>query len=436
MACVPPPSRGRDCRGACAGGYGTLLILPARRRNHLVQQGHVMTGAIILAAGFLIMFVGSGARFAIGLTLRPMAEEFAMGREMLGLAVALYFVVTAIAMMIAGRLVDIMSARWVLAIGLVVSAIGIGLISVVAAPWQLLVLYGLVFGAGNGIASITPVSILATRAFPNRAGMANGIISAGMSAGQLVMIAAMAAALLAVGWRSIYVWLAVAHIVLLPLLFTLPGGAASMRQAANSAPAGLTLGEAARRRSFWLLLPLYAICGFCDFFVSTHVVAFAQDRGAGALLAGNLLAAMGLTALIGTLIAGTWSDRAGPAWPSFACFVIRIVSFVVILIDQSPVSVAIFALLFGITFLMTAPLTVMFMRQAFGDRNLGTITGVVIMVHHMCGGLAAWLGGAVFDARGNYDVMMWASIGSSAIAALLSLALQRELSPAKTAARS
>ena len=143
---------------------------------------------------------------------------------------------------------------------------------------------------------------------------------------------------------------------------------------------------------------------------------------------------MGLTALIGTLIAGSWSDRAGPAWPSFACFVIRLVSFVVILIDQSPVSVAIFALLFGITFLMTAPLTVMFMRQAFGDRNLGTITGVVIMVHHMCGGIAAWLGGAVFDTRGNYDVMMWASVGSSTIAALLSLALQRELSPAKAAA--
>ena len=36
-----------------------------------------MTGAIILATGFLIMFVGSGARFAFGLTLKPMAEDFA-----------------------------------------------------------------------------------------------------------------------------------------------------------------------------------------------------------------------------------------------------------------------------------------------------------------------------------------------------------------------
>ena len=94
-----------------------------------------------------------------------------------------------------------------------------------------------------------------------------------------------------------------------------------------------------------------------------------------------------------------------------------------------------FTLVFGITFLMTAPLTVIAMHNAFGNPQLGTICGFAIMVQHL-GGHGAWLGGVALDARGSYDVMMWASIGSSTIAALLSLALQRELSPAKTAARS
>ena len=30
---------------------------------------------LVLAAGFLVLFVGGGSRFAIGLTLKPMAEQ-------------------------------------------------------------------------------------------------------------------------------------------------------------------------------------------------------------------------------------------------------------------------------------------------------------------------------------------------------------------------
>ena len=45
-----------------------------------------------------------------------------------------------------------------------------------------------------------------------------------------------------------------------------------------------------RSRQFVLLVIIYAICGFQDFFVATHVVAFAQDQGVGTVLAGNLLA--------------------------------------------------------------------------------------------------------------------------------------------------
>ena len=60
-----------------------------------------MTAAAVLATGFLILAVGSGARFAIGLTLQPMAQDFAMGRGMLGIIVAIYFICTAVCMFLA-----------------------------------------------------------------------------------------------------------------------------------------------------------------------------------------------------------------------------------------------------------------------------------------------------------------------------------------------
>ena len=82
------------------------------------------------------------------------------------------------------------------------------------------------------------------------------------------------------------------------------------------------------------------------------------------LIAGNLLALMGLTGLAGVIASGLASDRLGPVWPTAAAFVARIVVFGWIAIDQSPLSIAVFALVFGATFLVTAPLTVVFVRRA------------------------------------------------------------------------
>ena len=162
-----------------------------------------------------------------------------------------------------------------------------------------------------------------------------------------------------------------------------------------------------------------------EYDVSTHVVAFAQDRGIDNLLAGHLLALMGLVGFAGVIAAGAWSDRSGPVAPAVASFVLRILAFALIGIDQSPAVIAAFALLFGFTFLMTAPLLVIFARQAFGMQSLGSVTGLIVMIHHMMGGVGAWIGAAIFDATGGYDAAFALMFASCVLAALLSGALAR-----------
>jgi predicted MFS family arabinose efflux permease len=222
----------------------------------------------------------------------------------------------------------------------------------------------------------------------------------------------------------VFVWLALAHAVLIPIMFlTLPAG--SQAHAAQAPPAGANLREASRTPRFWLLLAIYAICGLDDFFVGTHVAAFAQDRGASALMAGNLLALMGLTALIGVLAGGWLSDRSGPMLATALAFGARIVVFVLILFDQSPVSVAIFALVFGATFMVTAPLTVLFVREAFGTRHLGALTGLITMVHQIFGGIGAYGGALIFDATGTYAAAFVVALVLTVVALVLTLALPR-----------
>jgi predicted MFS family arabinose efflux permease len=386
----------------------------------------IAAGAVlILVAGFLTLFIGGGARFAVGLTLRPIVDDLGWSRSDLGLAVALFMVVSAAAMFAAGYLADRAGPRLVLSGGLLVSAIGIGLMCLMTTPWHALVLYGLVYALGNGAASMIPVGVMVTRAFPGRTGIANAVAISGMSAGQLVMIAALAALLLTVGWRSIYLLLGIAHLVLVPLLFfAIPKTTSAQSRAARPSD-GIGIAEAARSRQFWLLLAIYAICGLDDFFVATHVVAFAQDRGVDAFLAGNLLAMMGLTGLIGVVVAGAFSDRSGPVWPTALAFAARIAVFALLMVDQSTVSVAVFALVFGATFMVTAPLTAVFVLQNFGPRHLGALTGLITMVHQIFGGIGAYLGAAVFDRTGNYDVAFAVMLVATVVALVLTAMLRR-----------
>lgn len=381
--------------------------------------------ALVLICGFVVLFIGGGTRFAIGLTLKPIVDEFGWPRGALGVAVAVFQVVSALAMFWAGRLADRRSPRLVLGLGLLLAGVGIGLMGFVAQPWHAVLLYGVIYGLGNGAASLIPVGVMVTRAFPVRTGMVNAAVTSGMSVGQLVMIAGLAALLAALSWRTLFFGLGLAHLVLgLLLLAVLPKSDASAARAAQPAD-GLGVRDAMRTPRMWLLLAIYAICGFDDFFVATHVVAFAQDRGVDALVAGNLLALMGLTGLIGVVAGGIMSDRVGPVWPTALSFLARVAVFGLISADQSPLSVAVFALVFGATFLVTAPLTVVLAANFFGARHLGALTGLITMVHQIFGGLGAWLGAAIFDATGGYGNAFAIMCALSALALALCIPLAR-----------
>lgn len=389
------------------------------------QQPIISRGALVLSAGFAVLFIAGGTRFAIGLTLKPMVDELGWSRSDLGAAVALFQFVSAAAMFAAGRLADRSDPRLVLSGGLFLSGIGIGLMSLVTAPWHALVLYGVIFGLGNGAASIIPVGVMVTRAFPSRAGIANSVVMSGMSVGQLVMIAALTTVLVVMTWHSVFVWLGVANVALMALLFAVTPRTTAAPQEAARPGEGLRVRAAARTRQFWLLLGIYAICGCDDFFVSTHVVAFAQDRGADVFLAGNLLALMGLTGLLGVVAGGALSDRADPTWPTMIAFGARVCVFGLVMVDQSTLSVGIFALVFGATFLVTAPLTLVFVSESFGKRHLGALTGLITMVHQIFGGIGAYLGAAVFDATHRYDGAFMVMLVLSLVAMLLTLLLRR-----------
>ena len=174
----------------------------------------------------------------------------------------------------------------------------------------------------------------------------------------------------AAGWREVFFWLGAINLAVVPVIvLALRREAAGHIQPARDIR-GLAVPEAACTRGFWFLLSVFALCAIQDFFVSVYVVAFALDEGVGAPFPGNLLVFIVMAGLVGVLLAGVWSDKVWPAWPTAACFLLRIVIFGIISMVEDPALIAGFALLFGLAYWVTAPLTVIFVRGLFGARNL------------------------------------------------------------------
>ncbi len=418
--------------GCCAGlahesAINAGFLQPGQFVTDVNSQPRPMSrAAMVLAAGFVLTLFGGGSRFVIGLVLKPVVDELCWPRSYLGIAVGLYFVVTAVCTFYAGKLADRVSFRILFGAGLAVSGVGVGLMGFMTEPWHALVLYGVIFAIGNGAVSTPPVGVMVTRAFPGRTGLANSLVLSGMTIGQLVMVAILSLVLVAIGWRSVFFWIGLAHAALLIVVLpAIPAKPTAQAIAAAPRREGMTLKQAMQTRQFWMLCVIFAVCGLDDFFVTTHVVAFAQDRGVVPLIAGYLFAVMGLTGFVGVISAGLWGDRAGPVWPTAAAFAVRIAVFALIVVDQSPLSITIFCLAFGLTFLVTAPLTVLFVRDAFGMANLGAISGVITMVHMVFGGIGAYAGAAIFDRSGRYDLAFVIVLVATVVALVLMMCLDR-----------
>ena len=362
---------------------------------------------VILAIGFAVLFFGTGSRYVFGLVLVPMTEDLGLSRSTLSSALLAFMIVSALAMPFVGRLIDRHSIKTVMAVGAILSASAIALMGAVTSAWHLFALYGLLYAVGFAATSVAPVSVLMSRWFPNNPGLASSAAITGNGTGQLVIISLLTSFLADVGWRRAYFILGLVNAaVVVPLVLAFVRSS-QPAQDGRSQVRAVSQGDSSMRdvlvsRDFWLVTAMYAVCGLQDFFVATHIVAFAQDRGVSDFMAGNILAFMGLAGLVGVLLSGGLADRHGACRPTLLCFLLRIGLFGYVLFMQDPVSIAATALVYGFTFTMTAPLTVVFAGNIFGVARLGSVSGLINMVHQVAGGLGALVGAVIFDATGTY----------------------------------
>ena len=402
----------------------------------MLPRFHIFYGWYILASSFAILFFNSGACYSFGVAFKPMIAEFDWSRGSISFAFFLNMTLLAISFIAVGRFYDRYGPKWVIIISTVFVSAGYALISLINSLWEFYIFYGVFAAIGLGGTSIPILAALISKWFKKWRGLAISLALSGNCLGQFALVPLFTFSTLRYGWRISYLSIGLIMFLVnmtLALLVikensdnldtsssqyrNIEGIQGSVEIVSSENLQDLSLREAMHTSSFWLFLIAMFVCGSGDFLVSTHLIPFVTDHGISATTAGTMLGWFGLMSFGGILLAGPASDLVGNKIPLVANFLIRFLLFILILMYQNRTSFYLFSLIFGFTYLMTAPIATILVGKLYGFSHMGLISGVITMVHHFGGGFWAFIGGWIFDQTGSYQL----SFILSAIMALIAL---------------
>jgi len=380
----------------------------------------------VIACAAFIVTLSMGVRQSFGLFLPQMGSALAIGRADFGLALAIQNLVWGLAQPWIGALADRHGAGRVTLAGAVLYAAG--LIGASHAAGALGVHLTLGFLVGFAMSGVTFTVMLGAvgRVVPQeKRGMAFGLVTAGGSLGQFLVVPG--AQMLLGTWGYHVALNVLAGLVALSAVLAL-GVAGKPAAAAVTGPvqsAGEALREAAGQRSFWLLTAGFFVCGFHIAFIATHFPAYLVDQGIAPGVGASALALIGLFNIFGSWFFGMAADRMRKHYALAGLYSARGLVFVAFLaLPLTATTALVFASAIGFLWLGTVPLTNGLVSQIFGVRHLSMLSGIVFLSHQAGSFFGAWMAGWLFDRLGSYDATWAASIALALFAAAVHLPIR------------
>jgi MFS family permease len=354
-----------------------------------------------LIACVVAIILVAGSRTSLAAFLRPIEADLSLDRSVLSNAGALTVLTYGLAQPVVGVLATRFGARPVMMAGAILTALGCFGLASASAPWQLYLFAGLLPGLGFASASSVPGAVLLAGWFVGRLGLATGIMSAAIPAGQSLFVPLATALVPVLGWREIYVLFGVVvAAIAVPVLAWLardPPTTPAASGATGPLPrAGLDV---------WLLGIGYFGCGFSDQFVSIHFVALASDRGLDPLLAAGLLSLLLVIGMLGSIASGPVADRVPPKHLLAVLYLIRAATLPLLLLagpGSGILALGAFALLFGPTYIANQAPGARLARDRYGLRAVGPLMGSVGLAHQVGGAVGIGLGGLSVSEFGSY----------------------------------
>ena len=377
---------------------------------------------VVAAVTFVVLLLTAGIRAAPGVLIVPFESEFHWSRATISFAVAVNLLLYGLIGPFAAALMDRWGVRRTMTLALAVTAAGIALTPAMREAWQLVLLWGVVVGAGCGVVGNFLAAFVAARWFRDRQGLVVGVLTASNAAGQLVFLPTLASLATYAGWREMSFALAAVIVLVLPVVALLMrnrpedvglapygddrGPRATYPVVGN--PIGIAfraLGEGARSRDFWLLAGAYFICGAStNGLIGTHLIPACVDHGITEVTGAGLLAATGVFSFAGGTLSGWFSDR----WDNRVLLAwyygLRglALMYLPFAFDMSVYGLSLFAVFYGLDWIASVPPTVRLLNRIVGTEKTAIMVAWITVIHQLGGAAAAYLAGVLRISFGTY----------------------------------
>jgi MFS family permease len=330
------------------------------------------TPLVIIVCGCAIGLLSFGPRSSLGFFIQPMSREFAWGRDVFGLALAVQNLLWGLGQPVAGAIADRFGVLRVMCVGAVLYAAGLLMMRYAATPLSLELGAGVLIGFGlSGCSFNLVLSAFSKLLPPERRGIALGAGTAAGSFGQFLFAPFGVAMIGNFGWQTALTVFACLMLLIVPLSLALatPPAAPVKVAVAGQQSFKTALAEAFGHRSFVLLVLGFFTCGFQLAFITVHLPAYLVDRGITAQTGGWVIAAIGLFNIIGSLSVGWLQNRLPKRYILSALYFARALSIATFVsLPITSFSAIAFGAVTGLTWLSTVPPTSALVALMFGTR--------------------------------------------------------------------
>ena len=392
---------------------------------------------IQLVIGVICMMAISSPQYVWTLFTKPISAKLGVSLAELQVTFSILIVLQTFLSPLQGFLADRFGPKRLLAVGAAFTGASWILAAHTESLLGLYLTYGVLGGIGTGIVYIGVIGLM-VKWFPDKRGLATGLVAAGYGMGAMLTTFPISGSLAASGYERtlvVYGWIIGAVGLLAALALKRPPELQTTSTLPTAAVRDVAPGSMLRSPIFWLMFGMMTMMSTSGLMVISQMAAFARDFGITQTTVWGF-AALPLALTLDRLTNGLtrpffgWlSDRIGREHTMFIAFMLEGVAMTAWLLTRD--NAVLFVLLSGVVFFGWGEIFSLFpstLTDTFGARHATTNYGFLYMAQGVGSILGAPLAALLYQRTGTWTSVFAVVIAMNFATALLALTV---LKPAR-----
>ena len=385
-------------------------------------------GWTVAATLWLTLLITTGLPYyGASVVIANMAKSIAIDKATIGIAFSLLTVVWGLSGPFTAALLNRKGLRFTVVLGTLVIAVGCALIALlVQNAWTFVVLFGLVIGAGIGLASNLPAQTGVALWFTRKRPLVISLVMTASGVGGFLSPMLLQRIMHTTdNWRMGWAFAAAACALcaLVAAIFLrdrpadlgqspdgLEPAAAANNNASASAAANTpqwTIHAALRTAVFWQILIAAIVFSAPIPMLVAHGVVHFESLGHSASEAAWAIGLMVLLSVPGKVLGGALCQRMPARWVWCVMMLLTMAGLLVGVTATTTPQILLFAALIGIGFGACIICWASSVASTFGGNSFATVMGAMAPVSMLFTAVVPTLSGMLYDRVGSYTVALW-----------------------------